>query len=253
MIYIKLFILLSLSTSCANYVNRIHDQIDKESNQGKYTPEDKFALYKNPKAPRGKNSLKNKSHLFSEGQNLENSPTLQQTSSTSQSAPRRRYTSNDLKDSSQEGSLWVSQDSNAFLFSDESQKKSGDIIVLNVEQLLKNEITTTLKRAFPTQSKKTKQSPNEAKTADTQGPAPASAGQDDKSGASSDAVYDKISSVIVEEVNRDHLLLRGRKSVLYNGQKRTIEVQALVSRKNIQPDDSVSSDEILESSVTVIK
>jgi flagellar basal body L-ring protein FlgH len=117
-----------------------------------------------------------------------------------------------------------------------------------------------LKKAFPdnpyethasTDSKDAKDTkdakPPEAKAvADTKSPA----GKED--GLAPDS-HDKISSVVVEEINREHLLIKGRKNVLFKNRKRMVEVQALVSRKDIGDDDTISSDVILETNVVVVK
>ena len=66
-------------------------------------------------------------------------------------------------------------------------------------------------------------------------------------------VYDRISSVVVEEINKDHVLIRGRKNLLYKNRKRLVEVQALVSKKDITVDDTLDSEKILESSITVLR
>ena len=68
-----------------------------------------------------------------------------------------------------------------------------------------------------------------------------------------DNAQEKISGVVVEEINREHLLIKGRKNVLFKNRKRMVEVQALVSRKDIGDNDIISSDAILESNVTVVK
>ena len=47
-------------------------------------------------------------------------------------------------------------------------------------------------------------------------------------------------------ISNNHILLRGRKNVLYHDRKRTVELQALVSRRDITLDDSVVSDKIIE-------
>jgi flagellar L-ring protein precursor FlgH len=118
---------------------------------------------------------------------------------------------------------------------------------------MKNEITAELKRAFPSPMIP-KKDDAKAPAKDAAGPAPAAvAGQDDKVDTESGKVYDRVSSVIVEEINQDHLLLRGRKSVLYKNRKRMIEIQALVSRKDVLEDDTVVSDSVIENNITVLR
>ncbi len=48
-------------------------------------------------------------------------------------------------------------------------------------------------------------------------------------------------------------LIKGRKNVLFKNRKRMVEVQALVSRKDIGDNDVINSDAILESNVSVVR
>ena len=66
-------------------------------------------------------------------------------------------------------------------------------------------------------------------------------------------IYDRISSVVIEEINRDHFLLKGRKSLIYQDQKRLIEIQSLVSKNDITENGTINSDRIVESNVAVIR
>ena len=66
-------------------------------------------------------------------------------------------------------------------------------------------------------------------------------------------VHDKISTQVIESVNKDYLLVRGRKEVLFKDAKRYVEIQALVSRKDITDNDTVKSDRILEPKIRVLR
>lgn len=163
----------------------------------------------------------------------------------------KRTTASDLTDNGTDGSLWSGSDPNAFLFATSRSKNSGDIIQINVLERLRNEITMELKRAFPDNPYELK-----AKAEVAKGPSPAStpAAKDAAAEIPADGgAQDKISGVVVEEINREHLLIKGRKNVLFKNRKRMVEVQALVSRRDITDDDAVSSDAILESNVTVVR
>ena len=161
----------------------------------------------------------------------------------------KRVTASDLTDSGNDGSLWGGSDPNAFLFSTAKSKTSGDIVQINVLAKLRNEITMELKRAFPENPYETK--PTEKKPDAPAAATPATA--DAAKPADTGTDTDRISSVVVEEINREHLLIKGRKNVLFKNRKRMVEVQALVSRKDITDDDAVSSDAILESNVSVVR
>ncbi len=167
----------------------------------------------------------------------------------------KRYTANDLTDSGNDGSLWSGSDPNAFLFSNNKSKSSGDIVQINVLPRLKNEITMELKKAFPENPFEAKVA-NESKAGETK-PANDKAAEKKEvapeANAGAENAQDKISGVVVEEINRDHLLIKGRKNVLYKNRKRMVEVQALVSRKDIGDNDTINSDAILESNVSVVR
>lgn len=163
----------------------------------------------------------------------------------------KRVTASDLTDNGNDGSLWSGSDPNAFLFSSSKNKGAGDIIQINVLNKLKNEITMELKKAFPENPFEAKSKAENEKKADG-APASATAAAAVTPEAESTS-QDRISSVVVEEINREHLLIKGRKNVLFKNRKRMVEVQALVSRKDITDDDSVNSDAILESNVSVVR
>lgn len=164
----------------------------------------------------------------------------------------KRTTASDLTDNGNDGSLWGSADPNAFLFATSKSKSSGDIIQINVLAKLRNEITLELKRAFPDNPYETKPAGDEKKS-DAAAPAPTTAAAKPADAAADANSTDKISGVVVEEINREHLLIKGRKNVLYKNRKRMVEVQALVSRKDITDDDVVNSDSIIESNVSVVR
>ena len=54
-------------------------------------------------------------------------------------------------------------------------------------------------------------------------------------------------------MSKDHVLVRGRKDVLFRNKKRFIEVQALVARNDIADDDSVKTNNVIESNVQIIR
>jgi len=160
----------------------------------------------------------------------------------------KRTTASDLTDNGNDGSLWAGSDPNAFLFSSSKSKSSGDIVQINVLPKLRNEITLELKKAFPENPFEAKAKGEGDKKPEAPGATPAAVAEAPDANA-----QDRISGVVVEEINREHLLIKGRKNVLFKNRKRMVEVQALVSRKDITDDDAVSSDAILESSVSVVR
>ena len=243
-------------TSCASYIERIHQQIDQDEGVTSAPSQDQFEQFRgHPQMPRAQVAHPR----FA-------SPGAPSTASSSYMAPqvkrdyrpmneaKKRYNTDDLADSQNEASLWTGNGKGNYLFGTVDDRRNGDIVLIQVAARLKNEITLELKRAFP-EAPAAKKDPKEGEKADpaapespAAGPAPASA-----PAPAADEVYDRISSVIVEHINADHLLLRGRKHVLYKEHKRLIEVQALVARRDISNDDTVNSDRILETSIVVLR
>jgi flagellar basal body L-ring protein FlgH len=162
----------------------------------------------------------------------------------------QRYKASDFRDHDDSGSLWANQGASASLFTTTNDKRVGDIVVLNVLEDLRNQISNELKSHFPEKKKaKDDKTPPPTNTpAPLAGAAPAAG-----DGEMDMKVYDKISGTIVEELNKDYLLVRGRKEVIHRKEKRSIEVQALVSRKDIMENDYVNSDRLLESKVFVLR
>ena len=251
---LNILLLLSFSltlTSCANYISQMHREFDRAEGEPPPVKRDKFALYR-------QNNMRPRKPLINSGNNPYVVPSVKRDYQP-QNAPRKRFKARDIADNGADGSLWSGVEGrNNFLFTENREKSNGDIILIKVAGKLKNEITAELKRAFPAPASKKKKKGDEEK-GDTAGKAPASAkasapGGDDKEvDASGDKVYDRISSVVVEEINKDHILIRGRKNVLYHNRKRVVEVQALVARRDVMDDDTVHSNRILESQVMALR
>lgn len=234
-------ILLSIS-SCSSYINQMYKDLDKSDPNAKKTSQsDKFDLYR-----------KQKQMGTSTTRQL--MPQTKRTY-TAIDNEQRRYKANDLNDNANDGSLWTAQSAKTdYLFTHDVEKKNGDIVLIQVMGGLKNEITAELKRAFPDPVKK-KPTKEEAAKADPNAAAaanPATPNNEEPTGEDG-KVYDRISSVVVEEINKDHILLRGRKNLLYKNRKRLIEVQALVAKRDITIEDVLDSEKILESTITVLR
>lgn len=260
-----LLILMVLFTSCSSYINSVYRDLDREErahidseDEAQNREFDQFDQYrKNTK--RRTSSVYNKPKKNRKSQELTTedqrivSPNIKRKYQDEKTA-LKRTTASDLTDSGNDGSLWTSNDPNAFLFSTSRSKNTGDIVQINVMNKLKNEISLELKRAFPDnpyeQKAKTKGGDGD-KNDDNKNPTSASSPAE--SSSTSGDPQDKISGVVIEEINREHLLVKGRKNVLFKSRKRLVEVQALVSRKDIADDDVINSDTILETSVSVIR
>ncbi len=249
-----LFILsLLFLVSCAGYVDSIHRQIDREENVGKKGPPPRDGIdafrqsYGRKDKARDKRPINNPVtfSLNGSGPNSEMKPTVKR------DYRPQRYNRDDFVDSDSSGSLWANQGSSSELFTTTIDKRSGDVVIINVLDNLRNQISSELKRAFPdAPKKKTTEGENPASTAAaTTSSAAAAPGADDVDMK----VYDKVSGTVVEEINKDYLIVRGRKEVIFKKEKRAIEIEALVSRRDILENDYVNSDKILESRVFVLR
>ena len=245
-------IVILTTSSCSSYINRMHNEIDRQNGiaapvtQPKY---DQFALYRRG-APRSNNL---QTPLNTRNKKVIN-PTTRRNYAPEENV-RRRYTAQDMQDSASTGSLWHGEGKDSFLFTSDLGKKIGDILVMNVMGKLKDEITAELKRAFPAprMPAKKEEPKEEAKEKADVAKDPGQAKNPEDALSNPAQVYDKISSVIIEEVNQDHLLVSGRKFLLFRNKKHLIEIQALVNRKNISLDDQINSNDVLESSVAIVR
>lgn len=243
---------------CSTYVDKWHQQMDIEQarRQGAYRMGSKgnqhFDLYRQNKPINQR--LANLPPVVEPGDKLHstNEARRLQPAVKRQYVPKeqRRPKASDLVDNGNEGSLWSGNGQANFLFSRNNNKKHGDIVVIEVQDKLKKDISLELARAFPEMTitkKKKDDKKGEAKQE------PAAEAPENENSPTSNKVHDRISSVVVEEVSRDHLLVRGRKDVLYKKRKRLVEVQALVARRDVTDEDSVLSSNIIESSVAVLR
>ena len=248
---------LTLLTSCSSFVDGMYRDLDRqdrmvsdEDNNDSYP--DQFDQYRKNTKRRTSSVYnkpgRNRGEVSTNTQKIVNPEIKRQYQD--ERVALKRTTASDLIDNGNDGSLWGGGDPNAFLFATSKSKTSGDIVQINVLAKLRNEITMELKRAFPDNPYEAKK-PEGTDPKTAIGPTPAAAPEANT--ATDSTAQDKLSGVVVEEINREHLLIKGRKNVLFKNKKRMVEVQALVSRKDITDDDTVSSDAILESNVTVVR
>lgn len=248
--YLILLFLALTATSCSSYINKLHRQLDQDIQQDRtaqtqrYAPRrrnDNFDLYRN----KNRQFVTNEKRMVKSSRNFKYVAPKTKRQYRPIEKAKKRYTADDLNDNGNQASLWA-QNSNQLFYRD-AQKRNGDIILINVFGNLKNDITIELKRAFPDPIKKKKKGDTKGNEKKEETPATAAAQPQ------GNKVHDRISSVIIEEINQDHLLLRGRKHLLYKNAKRLVEIQALVARKDITDDDTINSDRILENTVTVLR
>lgn len=264
----KLFWIISLlfCTSCANYVNSLHRQIDRDEGRGQRPTQSRPTA--KPSAPIPVDSDRfghfrpehNRFRPEYDKRPVKNPLTYSlgsETTSHVRNTPKRdyrpqRYQARDFVDNDDSGSLWASQGNSSSLFTYQNDKRAGDIVIINVLENLRNQISAELKRSFPDRPKKTAkddraQDLEKKAHASQAAPTPAPENEMDMK------VYDKISGVVMEELNNDYVILRGRKDVIFKSEKKSIEVQAVVSRRDILENDYVNSDKLLDSRVIILK
>ena len=172
---------------------------------------------------------------------------LQSTGALERLAEDKRYNSGDFKDSSQNTSLWVGNGKENFFSSGGVRKEKGDLVTIHVYGKLKNQITNELTRLYPV-SKESPSGSGETNTNSKTKEKPSTVSDSDTK-----TVHDKISVVISKEVRDNHVILTGRKQLMFQNNRHLIEVQALVHRKDIANDDSLNSNKIIQSNIRVLR
>jgi flagellar L-ring protein precursor FlgH len=248
--------MLFILASCAGYVDNIHRQLDREEKIAKRKksdfPSDRFAAFRERDRMRPENDKRPIKNPIT--YSLGNDPSGQMKPPVKREYRPQRLQADDFVDKDSDGSLWANQGSSSSLFTYQNDKRMGDMVIINVLENLRNQISSELKRTFPDKPKRSgkelKAGEGDKKAAAATPPA-ASANRDENE--MDMKVYDKISGTVMEEISKDYILLRGRKEVIFKKEKRSIEVQALVSRKDIMENDYVNSDKLLESRVIVLE
>jgi flagellar L-ring protein precursor FlgH len=259
------FLLFSVVASCSGFVNKVHQQISME--ESGEAPKDTAPGSSNPYPDqaygklktKGKDKLPIKDPISFTLSGDENQSQINQTPLQ----VKKRFNVADFVDSDPSGSLWSDYDDTSSFFATANSRKSGDIVVINILESMKNSISKELRKSFPLapifQSNSIVNALNEEeKPADDKTPAteraPASATEEKKEDTEvAEIVYDKISSRVAHEVSKEHVLLKGRKEVYFRNKKRLIEIHGLVKKSDIDPTDSIKSDQLIESKIFIIQ
>ena len=159
----------------------------------------------------------------------------------------KRYNSDDFKDSSQNTSLWVGNGKENFFSSGGVRKEKGDLVTIHVYGKLKNQITSELSRLYPSNKESSSENGDTNKGTKVKEKTSTVSDNDVKT------VHDKISVVISKEVRDNHVILTGRKQLMFQNNRHLIEVQALVHRKDIANDDSLNSNKIIQSNIRILR
>lgn len=214
--------------SCSNYINRVHSEIDESNRKTKKNQEGRdFSLFPNEESRNNQKLAKN----FDPAKNM-------------------KTTQENFWKDEESGSLWDEENDSSYYFIDNIQIKKGQIITISVNKELRNNITLELSRVFrPKNTDTTKD-----KAATTPKPAEDSTGtnQDEKKEDDQQA-FDQIPAVIVEIVGAKHIILKGRKEVLYHARKRLVEIQCLVKRDSVSPNNTIKSKDFIEFNIMVLR
>lgn len=247
-----LLFLLFFLVSCAGFVDNLHRQMDREEKIGKstkeYQPQDRYAAYRGYSRFHPENDKRPIKNPLT--YSLGSDPSGQMKPGVKRDYRPQRYKADDFVDDDNSGSLWANQGSSSSLFTYQNDKHTGDMVIINVLENLRNQISAELKRTFPDKPRRSgKEVSKEGGDEKKEATQPGLAGQDNEMDMK---VYDKISGTVMEEISKDYIVLRGRKEVIFKKEKRSIEVQALVSRKDIMENDYVNSDKLLEQRVFIL-
>jgi len=238
------FLSLGSISSCSNYVSSLRAEIQKDQgSRGKIAFEqdknsskfivDRIGLYLGRP---GINSFN------------KNSYNQHQRNQYKEIAGRRRFKASDLVDKEYDGSLWSPRVAEKYLISHKREYDNGDVILLNVQEKLKEEITQELSYAF---ASKNTQTPSQTATAAPVAIPPQQTGEEKNK--ESNKIFDRVTSVIIETINDKHVLIRGRKYVLFEGRKRLVEIEALALKTAVNFDETLNSNDILESTIHVVR
>ena len=243
----KLLFLISLIffSSCSSYVSKIYRQLDKEEKIRKKRKVDVFDQFRNSPAP--DTALK---RPISTKETRKLVPTTKRLYKKKKPF-KKRFSAEDLNENSNQ-SLWFGNGFDNDFFVENKRKKNGDIVLVEIKPTLRNIITRELKKVFPKRRKK-KVSQAGEKAAEQKPNEEQAGGENENKESTLDETVGQLSSVVTEEINNLYVILRGRKEVLFRKRKRLIEIQGLVARKDISPDDKITSDKFLESSIKIIR
>lgn len=247
-----LFVLLSLTSSCANYVKRIHGELDQNYNKTPQFKDDQNLKYYQKNAG-GKAAGLGKNGQGVPPLNAANMQQIKQKSyrpTSSRGTPADNFFEDDV-----DGRLWDATEPKNFFFVNHVLFNLGDIVMIDVKKDLRNEINLELSRLFTPPSKIKKEEIKPPAGAPAAKEENAAANGEDGAGAEGgqETTYDKIPGILSEFIGKEYFLLRGRKEVFFKRRKRLIELQALIKKVDITPAKLANSDNFIEFNVTVLR
>jgi len=160
-----------------------------------------------------------------------------------------RYKAEDFIDNESEGSLWTGKHSEGFIFTNHNVKNVGDIVIVQVEDDLNAKIDEEVERAFKRKRKLKKgKKPASIVKKDKEKPVKKEVKETDKNDPQ---LEDRMSTLIVQKINKDYILVRGIKEVMYKNIKRFVTVESIVPKRDIDHNDQIKSSQLLETSILV--
>ncbi len=232
----QIFIILTslLITSCSSMVSGYYKQLDGNKSQTK-------------------NSKKSFSHLTA-GQRSQSSEynkillpsTKRLYTNRNTNHKKTRVLADNFHSSDNQASLWTTPHATN-LYTAQSSITSGDIVIINVLGDLKSDIASELKRAFPVKIKKhANKSLNKEESASNK------TSKEDSSDEGLTKIHDRISSIVVDSISDSYITIRGKKELMYHNNKHSVEIQALVNKKDISSNNYIKSDSIIEKTIRVL-
>ena len=225
----KVFVILTFCClwSCSSYVEAWRRKLYQKPQQFSYNQEPKHSTVSPLNRKRGARHRRDDGFL--------------QDTRRKYYPARERKTVRGLYDNGNEGSLWAGTGQDNYLLTKNNKKRHGDIIIINMGSKLRQEIASEIFRSSSSiMIARREVNSNEIGALAVRG---------NQGGV----IPEKISSIVIDEINKTHLLIRGRKTLFYKKKKRLVEVQALVARSDIDGLDSIDSDKMLDLKVTVLR
>lgn len=248
-------IVFVLLASCSQLVDRIHRDIDRDKSR-QYTGMPAFDQFRRP-TTRPVNPFRRRDQ-----RPIGNAATLQAAQAESDANEKfptikrqyrpvgQRFKSSDFVDNTQSSaSLWSGEGRDNYLLDSNLKLFPGDLVVIKVQQALRDQISGELKRNAQVPPPPRSKGPAKKPEAPPTPPRKPAVGSD----SGETKIYDKISSKVLDEINTEYVVVKAIKEILFRAKKRLIQVQALVPKSAVGIDKVVLSDQLLETKVQVLR
>ncbi|MDH4467730.1 MAG: flagellar basal body L-ring protein FlgH [Bacteriovoracaceae bacterium] len=267
--FLAFFSLLIILSSCANFVEKVQSDIKRQKMQEQQRESITSMAGKQKTSKNDERKIADPLTYTAYGEDEKK---------RDKNLMGQRKTRNDFTDQGNGGSLWSNYDNSTSFFTNATTIHEGDIVVLEVLEEFKKSITRELRKAYPpygpgniftaaqTQSMQqdaansTSSAAVKSNETTAGGVNPLTGPIAKEGGAKEDAdkevaeiVYDKISARVVEKISGDHVIIKGKKEVIFRNKKRYVEINAMAKATDIEDGGKIKSDKIIESRITVLK